>query len=248
MLFAQIKQNLLSQFDAAKIAAKPDEWGFLGDEAIKVRRVGYATNLTPQTVSCAAELGAQMLLTHHDAWEFVYGMKDACRAPLLKRCMAHAFFHAPLDDADFGTSASLAAALGLVNTRKIIPYEGIFLAGVMGELPVAEDGQAFARRLSAILQETIRANINDANPVRTVCVTTGAGHMSDDLRTAFEAGCDTYVTGEYGLYSQQYAHFVGMNLMVGSHTNTEILGVESLAKRLAGSTGVEIVRVQESND
>ena len=67
------------------------------------------------------------------------------------------------------------------------------------------------------------------------------------MRIAVENGCDTYVTGEYVLYSQQYAQHVGMNLLVGSHTNTEILGVEAMAQRLARGTGLKLVRISEPN-
>lgn len=44
----------------------------------------------------------------------------------------HAFFHAPLDDADFGNSRSIATVLGLVNCRKIIPYQYDYYWGITG--------------------------------------------------------------------------------------------------------------------
>jgi Rrf2 family protein len=56
------------------------------------------------------------------------------------------------------------------------------------------------------------------------------------------------VTGEYALYSQQYAGFCGMNLFVGSHTNTEILGVKSMAERLTCGGRIELIRIREPND
>ena len=72
--------------------------------------------------------------------------------------------------------------------------------------------------------------------------------MTSDMRAAVELGCDTYVTGEYALYSQQYARFCGMNLFVGSHTNTEILGVKNMAEQLAGGNQVDLIRIKEPND
>ena len=80
-----------------------------------------------------------------------------------------------------------------------------------------------------------------------VAVAAGGGNMTNEMRIAVENGCDTYVTGEYVLYSQQYAQHVGMNLLVGSHTNTEILGVEAMAQRLARGTGLKLVRISEPN-
>ena len=72
--------------------------------------------------------------------------------------------------------------------------------------------------------------------------------MTTEMRIAAEAGCDTYITGEYALYSQQYARHAGMNLLVGSHTNTEILGVKSMAEGLARETDIKIIRLPEAND
>ena len=60
----------------------------------------------------------------------------------------------------------------------------------------------------------------------------GAGNMTTDMQQAIDEDCDAYITGEYNLYPQLFGKFTGMNLLVGSHTNTEILGVENLAKLL----------------
>lgn len=80
-----------------------------------------------------------------------------------------------------------------------------------------------------------------------MAVAAGGGNMTNEMRIAVENGCDTYVTGEYALYSQQYAEHSGMNLFVGSHTNTEILGVETMAKLISKHTDIQIVRITEPN-
>ena len=71
--------------------------------------------------------------------------------------------------------------------------------------------------------------------------------MTTEMRIAAKQGCDSYVTGEYALYSQQYAEHTGINLFVGSHTNTEILGVKSMAKRLCDGTNMTLVKIGEPN-
>ena len=161
--------------------------------------------------------------------------------------MTHAFFHAPLDDADFGTSASLAQALGMKGCKKVMPYREQYYGGVAGEIDPT-DFESFAASLSHILQENVRCHRNNDRPVCRIAVAAGGGNMTSDMRTAVELGCDTYVTGEYALYSQQYAGFCGMNLFVGSHTNTEILGVKSMAERLTCGGKIELIRIREPND
>lgn len=149
-----------------------------------------------------------------------------------------------LDDAGFGTRASLARALGLTNCEKAMPYAGLYCGGIIGDVPEVSF-TVFAERLRAVLQENIICHQNNNNPVKKAAVAAGGGNMTTEMRIAAEAGCDTYITGEYALYSQQYAHFTGMNLMVGSHTNTEIPGVKSMAELLTAHTDVEIIRLSE---
>lgn len=62
-------------------------------------------------------------------------------------------------------------------------------------------------------------------------IITGAGNSTKSLRDANYAQCDAYITGEKILYTVQYAKFIKMNLIVGSHTFTEIFGVQSLAEK-----------------
>lgn len=52
--------------------------------------------------------------------------------------------------------------------------------------------------------------------LRRVAVAAGGGNMTGEMRISVENGCDTYVTGEYVLYSRQYARHAGMNLLVGA--------------------------------
>lgn len=247
MRYEQVKSTLIGMFDGEKLRAVPGEWGFFNDAEREIRRVGYATNLTEEIIRRAGDAGVDFLLTHHDSWEFIFGLKESCDRLLRELGIAHAFFHAPLDDAEFGTSSSLAAALGVEGCIKVMPYAQVYRGGVVGltEPVPLED---FAGRLERILGEPVRCCRNNDHPVHRVAVAAGGGNMTGEMRIAVENGCDTYVTGEYVLYSQQYARHVGMNLLVGSHTNTEILGVKAMAEKLALGTDLELVRIFEEND
>ncbi len=247
MQYSRMKKKLLGMFDENKLVKTPREWGFFHESERDVKRLGYCTNLTEETIEEARKEKIDFLLTHHDSWEFVFGLKEACNQLLRDYNIIHAFFHGPLDDAAFGTSASLAKAIGMFNCKRVMPYEDVYCAGLIGE--VLETGfQDFALRLKDILQEDIRCFCNNRGPVRKAAVAAGGGNMTTEMRIAAEAGCDTYITGEYALYSQQYARHAGMSLLVGSHTNTEILGVKSMAEGLARETDIKIIRLPEAND
>lgn len=210
MNYIQLKKTMMDMFDYDKLQALSGEWGFNNEIERDVKRLRYATNLSLDIIRKAGEEKADILLTHHDSWEFVYGLKESCNQRLKKYGITHAFFHAPLDDADFGTSASLAKALGVNSCKKVMPYADIYYGGVVCDiLPLSFN--SFSEKLMGILQEEIRCYQNNDKPIRKVAVAAGGGNMTNEMRIAVENGCDTYVTGEYVLYSQQYAEYSAIN-------------------------------------
>jgi len=245
--YYDVKAKLLALFEQCKLNGKENnEWGFLNEADKDILKIGYATNLTPDVVSDAAKNKVDLIITHHDAWEFVFGMKETCAELLSRHNITHAWFHLPLDDASFGTASAVADALGLANHQKGNLTDG-YSCSVIGELPTPCFFEPFAEGISHILQESVRAYQNNDNPVRKVCITTGAGNSTNDIKYANENGCDTYITGEYNLYSQLYAKYVGINLLVGSHTNTEVLGVRQLVSSLTADMYIESIRLYEEN-
>jgi putative NIF3 family GTP cyclohydrolase 1 type 2 len=245
MNYDQFRNRLLAMFAPDKLEPA-GEWGFLNETGRDIGKIAYATNLTPDTILQAAGYSADFILTHHDAWGFIYGMKDQCVRLLEQHRIAHAFFHAPLDDADFGTSASLAEALQLQNCHRAIPV-GIYTAAVIGQLPVEMSFQLLNESLCRVLGEPVTGYRNKAGTIRRICIATGGGMMTNDMKWAVDASCDAYITGEYMLYSQLYARFAGMDLFIGSHTYTEIFGVRSLVERLVDGTDMTAVRLFEGN-
>lgn len=59
-----------------EIVKDKDEYGFTNIGAEEIYKVGYCTNLTVETAKEAAKQKVNLLLTHHDAWEWMTGMKD----------------------------------------------------------------------------------------------------------------------------------------------------------------------------
>jgi len=244
---SEIQEIIISLFEREKLDRLPEDWGFtLGDR--DVSRVGYATNLTPQTLDQAVERKVDMMVTHHEAWDFLFGMKEHCREKLREHGISHCFFHLPLDDAEFGTNASLASRLGLVGIEKSMLDNDMFYCGRIGELELAISLDDLKARMESICDEPVRAWRNNDRPVKRVCLVCGGGMMTKDVKEAVDRGCDVYITGEKMLYTVEYAQFAGINLIIGSHTFTELPGVEGLAQALkARRPGLEIIRLQEEH-
>lgn len=246
MELSDLKSFLIDLFGAAKLT-DDSEWGFTIEAASKISRLGFATNLTPETVKAAARAEVDLLVTHHDAWDFLYGMKEFCQAELRSHGMSHLFVHLPLDDADFGTGATMVQALGAEVVERT-HREGVFHAGVVGEFDHPVDFGVLGKRFSFILEEPILAWRGHDRLISRVSVVTGGGQSTDNVHEAVERDCDVYITGEKVLYTIQYARFAGINLLVGSHTFTEILGVESLAHKIRNAfPGLYVTRIDEEH-
>ncbi|QHT59872.1 Nif3-like dinuclear metal center hexameric protein [Paenibacillus lycopersici] len=209
-----------------------EEYGFHNFSLDYYERIGYSTNITPEIVLQAASNDVQLIITHHDAWNFVYGMKEECIRLLREYKIAHFFVHLPLDYSDFGTCNSMFRALGINNiVQQSHQYEGRSAIGI-GEYDSPLSLEKLIEKMKSVLGESVYVQKNNDKEIRRVGMITGAGNGTNQLREALNNNCDVYITGEKTLYSVQYAKFINMNMIVGSHTFTEIFGVEALAKKL----------------
>ncbi|SDW22245.1 Nif3-like dinuclear metal center hexameric protein [Paenibacillus sp. CF384] len=225
-----------------------EEFAFYNYGPDLIRRIGYATNITPELIEQAAQKKIDLIITHHDAWDFVFGMKEECHKLLETYGISHYFVHLPLDYAEFGTCASLFKAIGIHNViQQSIEMEGRSLPGI-GEFEFPISFQELSDRVSSVLGETIKSWKNSDKPIKRVGIITGAGNSTKSLRDSHNSGCDVYITGEKILYTIQYAKFIEMNLIVGSHTFTEIFGVRSLSEKMKEKyDSLEIIQLVEDH-
>lgn len=243
---SHFERSLRGLFDVEKLSRFPDEWALNFRGGSDISKIGYCTNLTPDTVDAAILGDVDLILTHHDVWPFLYGMPEVCARKLDEHKISNCFVHLPLDDADFGTNASLASRLGLENIEKSALEAETFYCGRIGEWKNGKTMDEVKAQLEQILGESVRAWQNHERLIRRVCIVTGAGMSTNFKREASERGCDLYITGEKTLYSVEYAEFVGMNLIVGSHTGTELPGVEELAHCVSRTLpDVQVIRLHE---
>lgn len=54
------------------------ESGIICNEDKKVEKIGYCINLTLETVEEARTHEVDMMITHHDAWDEIYDLKEKC--------------------------------------------------------------------------------------------------------------------------------------------------------------------------
>jgi len=102
-------------------------------------------------------------------------------------------------------------------------------------------------QLANITRDDVKVWVHNASDVRRVGVVTGAGHMTQHIKEAADKGCDTYITGETSLYTVEYARYREINLLIGTHTHTELLGLESLCDSLKHHTNLEYIKLHEGS-
>lgn len=247
MELREIEQYILSLFNTKDNEHFYEESGITVRGTEEVKKIGYCTNLTIDTIEEARKNDVDLIITHHDAWEFIYGLKEACKEKLLKYNISHYFNHLPLDDCDFGTNNSLIKKLGLEIIERT-HEEDKFFCGRIAEFEKEITFNELVEKLEDILEEPVPSWKFKDGGIKRVGLVCGGGGFTTDVREAVERNCDVYITGEKVLYTIEYAKFAGINLIVGSHTFTEVFGVESLAMKIKDKyKNIEVVRLKEEH-
>ncbi|TDC53924.1 Nif3-like dinuclear metal center hexameric protein [Jiangella ureilytica] len=177
-----------------------------GDPDAQVGRILFAVDPVAAVADEALVWGADLIITHHPLFlRAVHGVPATTpKGRLVHRLITGgvALFtaHTNADRAAPGVNDALAAALGLEDTRPLVPADGGDPAlglGRVGRLPRPEPLAAFAHRVAGALPVTaagIRAMGDPHAVVETVAVCGGAG---DSLLGAVRAaGADVYVTAD----------------------------------------------------
>lgn len=107
MRLTEIEEYIISLFDTRDKSHFYEESGMTARCKEEIKRIGYCTNLMLDTIEEARKNNVDLIITHHDAWEFIFGLKDACKNKLLEYNISHYFIHLPLDDCNFGTNNAL---------------------------------------------------------------------------------------------------------------------------------------------
>lgn len=247
MRLEEIESHILTLFDTKENPEFFSESGMTVGSDRDIKRVGYCTNLTLTTIEEAKKLGVDLIITHHDAWAFMYGLKEACMERLTEYGMAHYYNHLPLDDSAFGTNESLLKALGIKSIKESHVEDG-FYCGRIAEVETEISLKDLVAQLENVLGEPVKAWQFNDRMIKRIGLVCGGGGLSPEVRTTNENECDVYITGEKVLYTIEYAEYLGLNLIIGSHTFTEIFGVESLVDLVKKRfDNLEVVRIEEKH-
>lgn len=203
----------------------------VGSAEQTVSTVLLALDITTEAVEEAAEVGAQLIVSHHPVIFHPLRSLSAESAPyqLARRGIAAICVHTNLDmAAEWGVNAALAEALQLSGLSALTKF-GEFsetLIGTAQERTPVEFAQFVKRQLDRPAVEYCAGS----TPVRRVALCSGAG--GEFVADAIRAGADAFVTGEIKHHEWLMARESGLTVVCAGHFGTENIVLDRLQKLL----------------
>lgn len=216
--------------------------GLQVEGADEVERLAFAVDASLASFEAARAAQAQMLVVHHGLfWGkplMVTGAHRQRLARLLEGNLSLYAAHLPLDfHAEVGNNATLARWLQLEDIAPFGDYEG-HAPGFAGRLPGELTLSQFVKKVETTLGEpTIKTwDFGPETVQRVGIISGGAAFLLDQV---WEAGIDTYLTGEMSHSAFHQAREWGLNVVFAGHYATETPGVKALAEHLAQRFGLD---------
>src|SRR5213596_1462453 len=199
----------------------------------QVTRLGAAVDFSTRVLTEAAKRNVDLLIVHHGLfWSGSRRITSALRRQLqlaFENDIALYSAHLPLDiHPKVGNNAQLVAALGLRSAQPFLEEKGQPTGlKVRASMPRSE----LVRKLRRALNSPVKVFNFGPKQTRTIGIVTG-GAGSEIYRVAQDS-IDTFITGEAPHWAVVAAEELGMNLLLGGHYATEVLGVKALAAHLS---------------
>ncbi|MCL2106776.1 MAG: Nif3-like dinuclear metal center hexameric protein [Oscillospiraceae bacterium] len=225
------------KFIDEKIAPFSDQCGWdnaglqIGDAGAALHGALLALDVTPETVAQAADMGAQLLISHHPV---IFSPRRQLLAgdpayQLIRRGIACIAAHTNLDAAPGGVNDLLAERLGMADIKPLPTKEGPAPCVRVGALAPFSSGAALAKYVSEALAAPVRY-LDAGKPVSRAAVCGGKGAVF--LSEVIASGAQAYITGDAGHHDFLDARQAGMSLIAAGHYETEIPVIPALAERL----------------
>jgi dinuclear metal center YbgI/SA1388 family protein len=220
------------------VASYPD-FGPVGLQVVgtdEVTTLACGVSASRELFEHAVAVGAQMVIVHHGLfWDNEPRVVDARMKGRLQALfdgdVTLAAYHLALDaHPELGNNAVLARELG-------VTIEERFDVGFGGSLGEPSSPEGFVARVRDVLaREPLVFQYGPAEIRRVAIVSGGAASR---LAQASAAGYDAFLTGEPAEPTMMTARELGIHFVAGGHYATERLGVQALAKKLAGEFSLD---------
>jgi dinuclear metal center YbgI/SA1388 family protein len=233
--------TVLDKFAAPALAEGWDNIGLMvGEPDLEISAILIALDPTLEVLNEAKEKGCNTIVTHHPL--IFKGLKslrtDQPEGRVLTRALTDRLAiiacHTNLDKVPGGVNEMLAAHLGLVNCRVLVPDSAASELskvgfGRIGDLPVPLNFEDFKGLIRERLDlQVVKVAGPPPAEITTVAVCGGSG--SELAPAARVGGAQIYLSGEIKHSMARWAESVEFCIVDGGHFATENVMVSGLAK------------------
>ncbi|MGB9940133.1 Nif3-like dinuclear metal center hexameric protein [Methanosarcina sp.] len=203
-----------------------------------IKRIAVALDATSYVLKKAAEMKANLLVTHHTLIFHPINKISKPLAESLKLALENGIslysMHTNYDRAEGGINDVLASRLGLRNieTAEI---------GSIGELEPCASAE-----LASHVSETLKTPVvyaGEKEGIRRVMVVGGSGFSTEFLEIARANGVDAFISSE--LKHNILRAYEDLCLIDATHYATENPGMEALCSRLCEIPGLEVEFIEQ---
>lgn len=205
-----------------------DNAGFLvGRENAVCRKALISLDVTKDVIEEAISGKYELIISHHPIiFSAIKSVTDEKLLELAENRVAVISMHTNLDIAEGGVNDVLLALIG-AEREAYLDEEN---CGRIGRLPQELPLKDFLEICRDRLHTNGLRYYDSGRCVKRVAVLGGSG--GDEVMTAFEKGCDTYLTSDIKYHQFLLAQELGMNLIDGDHFGTEDPVIDTLHEKL----------------
>lgn len=237
-------RDLIALLDKVAEPALAESWDniglMVGDPDSEITGILVALDPTLEILDEAKRKGCNTIVTHHPL--IFKGLKSVRTDHPEGRILARALLdrqvivgcHTNLDKVSGGVNDMLAARLGLVNSRVMVPdtflsEPGLIGFGRIGELPGPLDFPDFIASIREKLALPV-VKVAGVPPAEITKVAVCGGSGSELAPLAMANGAHIYISAEIKHAMARWAESVGFCIVDGGHFATENVMVLGLAK------------------
>lgn len=223
--------ELADDFDTGRI-------GLILDLENNIERIAVALDADYYVLKKAAEMNANLLITHHTLIfhpinKISKSLAESLRLALDNRISLYSM-HTNYDRVEGGINDVLAARLGLKNIKNAE-------IGRIGEIEPCTSAE-LASQVSKALQTPV-VYAGDKKEIRRVMVVGGSGFSTEFLEIARANKVDAFVSSE--LKHNILRDYEDLCLIDATHYATENPGMEALCSRLREIPGIDVRFIEQ---
>jgi dinuclear metal center YbgI/SA1388 family protein len=221
----------------------PESNGLVVGGRPTVSKIGLAVNCSFQAIEAAAERNCELLVSHHAPQASTDAHLAQEKTKRLRALGINLYVaHESLDGArGFGTAEALARTVRVSSQGPFNP-DGERGFGVQGT--TTGHFAEFVTRVGNQLGTEPRSWKN-SDSFGHVAVVAGQGGHPEWMSRAQALGCDTFLTGEAGMFGILFAREAGLNLVLAGHYATEAPAIMALGVRLARDLNLDVTFIPE---